>query len=96
MGPELYSIFVTHFSFVMNSISLNNIVRNCLLQHVIEGNMEARTEVTGRRGKRCKQQLDDVKEKRGDWKLTEEELDCFLWVTHFGRCYGPATRQAME
>jgi len=48
MGPELYSVFVTHFSCVMNSVTLNNIIRNCLLQHVIEGNMEARIEVTGR------------------------------------------------
>jgi len=80
----------------MNSITLNNIIRNCLLQHIIEGNMEGRTEVTGRRGRRCKQQLDDLKEKRGDWKLTEEVLDCILWGTHFGRRYGPVTMQIME
>ena len=42
---------------------------NCLLKHVIEGNVEGRIEVTGRRGRRCKQLLDDFKEKSGCWKL---------------------------
>jgi len=36
--------------------------RNCLLRHVIEGN-EGRKEMMGRRGRRCKQLLDDIKEK---------------------------------
>ena len=35
--------------------------RNCLLEHVIEGKVEERMEVTGRRGRRCKQLLDDFK-----------------------------------
>jgi hypothetical protein len=34
-----------------------------------------RREVTGSRGGRRKQLLDDVKEKRGYWKLKEEALD---------------------
>ena len=38
--------------------------RNCLLKHVIEGNIEGRVEVTVRRGRRCKKLLDDLKEKR--------------------------------
>jgi hypothetical protein len=38
--------------------------RNCLLKHVIEGQLEGRIEVTGRRGRRRKQLLDDLKEKR--------------------------------
>jgi hypothetical protein len=37
---------------------------NCLLKHVIEGKLEERIEMTGRRGRRCKQQPDDLKEKR--------------------------------
>jgi hypothetical protein len=36
--------------------------RNCLLKHVIVGKLEGRT---GRRGRRRKQLLDDLKEKRG-------------------------------
>jgi hypothetical protein len=42
--------------------------RNCLLKQVIEGKIE----VTGRRRRRSKQLLDDVKENRGYWKLKEE------------------------
>jgi len=37
--------------------------RNCLLKHVIEGRIERRIEVTGRRGRRRKQLMDDFKEK---------------------------------
>jgi hypothetical protein len=43
--------------------------RNCLLKHVIEGKLEGRTEMTGRRGRRHKQLLDYLKEKRRYWKL---------------------------
>jgi hypothetical protein len=43
----------------------NILCRNCLLKHVIEGKIEGRIEVTGRRGRRCKQLLDNLKEKRG-------------------------------
>jgi hypothetical protein len=38
--------------------------RNCLLKHVIKEKLEGRTEVTGRRGRRRRQLLDDLKEKR--------------------------------
>jgi hypothetical protein len=38
--------------------------RNCLLKHVIERKIEGRIEVTGRRGRRHKQLLDDLNEKR--------------------------------
>jgi len=38
--------------------------RNCLLKDVIEGKIQGRLEVTGRRGRRRKQILDDVKETR--------------------------------
>jgi hypothetical protein len=33
-------------------------------KHVIEGKLEGRIEMTGRRGRRSKQLLDDLKEKR--------------------------------
>ena len=36
--------------------------RNCLIKHVIEGKIEARKEVTGRRGRKFKQLLNDLKE----------------------------------
>jgi hypothetical protein len=74
----------------------HNLCRNCLLKHVIEGKLEGRIEMTGRRGKRRKQLLDDLKEKRGYWKLKEEALDRTLWRTRFGRGYGPVVRQTAE
>jgi hypothetical protein len=50
----------------------------------------------GRRGRRRKQLLDDLKEKRRYWKFKEEALDRSLWRTHFGRGYGPVVRQTAE
>jgi len=49
--------------------------RNCLLKHVIEGKIEGRLEVRGRRGRRYTGLLDDLKEQRRYWKLKEEALD---------------------
>jgi hypothetical protein len=43
--------------------------RNCLLKHVVEGKTEGRVEVTGRRGRRCKHLLNDLKVARGYNKL---------------------------
>jgi hypothetical protein len=45
--------------------------RNCLLKQVIEGKIEGRMGVTGRRGRRRKQILDKRKETREHWKLKE-------------------------
>jgi hypothetical protein len=42
--------------------------RNCLLRYVIEGKIEGRLEVTGRRLRRSKQLMGDLKEKTGYWK----------------------------
>jgi len=47
----------------------------------------------GRRGRRRKQLLDGLKEKRGYYKLKEETLARALWRTRFGRGYGPVIRQ---
>jgi hypothetical protein len=52
--------------------------------------------VTGRGGRRCKQLLDGLKEKRGYWKLNEEALDRAVWRTRCGRGYGPVVRQTAE
>jgi hypothetical protein len=70
--------------------------RSCLLKHVIEGKLERRIEMTGRRGRRRKQLLDDLKENRRYWKLKEEALYHTLWRTRFGRGYGPVVRQTTE
>jgi hypothetical protein len=57
--------------------------RNCLLQQVIEGKITGGIEVTGRRGRRRRKLLDDVKERRGYSDLKEEALDrtveSWLW-----------------
>jgi len=66
--------------------------RNCLLKHVIGIKMEGRTEDTGRRGRRRKQLLVDVKEKRGYWKLKEEAIDRTVWRTGCG----PFLRQTTQ
>jgi hypothetical protein len=70
--------------------------RNCLLKQVIKGKLEGRIEMTGRRGRRCKQLLDDLKEKRRYWKFKEEALDRTLWRSRFGRGYIPVVRQTKE
>ena len=67
--------------------------RNCLLRYVIEGKIEGRVEVTGRRGKRSKQLLDDPEEKKGYCKLKEKALDRPTWGTRFGRGYVPVVRE---
>jgi len=53
--------------------------RNCLLEHTIEGNIEGK-KVRGRRGRRCEQPLDDLKEKIKYSKLKVEALDRTLWL----------------
>jgi hypothetical protein len=65
---------------------------NCLLKHVIEGKLEGRIEVMGRWGRRRKQQLNDLKEKRGYWNLEEEALDLSVWRTRCGRGCGYIVR----
>jgi hypothetical protein len=67
--------------------------RNRLLEHYIERKLEVRMEVTRKRGRRRKQLLDDLKEKRGRCIMKEEILDHTLRRTRFGRGYGPVVRQ---
>jgi len=44
--------------------------------------------VTGRRGRRRKQLLDDLKGREGYWIMKEEALDRSLWWSLFGWDYG--------
>jgi hypothetical protein len=67
--------------------------RNCLLKHVAEEKIEGMIKGTGRRRRRCKQLLDDLKIKRRSWKWKEEGLDRTVCRTRFGRGYGPVVRQ---
>jgi hypothetical protein len=50
--------------------------RNCLLKHGIEGTIGGIIEMKGRRGRRGKQLLDGLKEKRGYYNWKEQTLDC--------------------
>jgi len=70
--------------------------RNCLLQRVIGGKIKGGIEVTGRRGRRCRKLLDDLKEKRGYCHLKEEDLDRTMWRAGFGRGFGPVVRQTAK
>jgi len=70
--------------------------RNCLLQGVIEGKIKGGIEVTGRRGRRRRKLLDDLKERRGYSHLKEEALECTVWRACFGRGFGPVVRQNTE
>jgi len=58
---------------------IHNMRSKCLPKRVIKGKIEGKIEVTGRRGRRRKQLLDDLKEKIGCWKLKEEALDPIQW-----------------
>jgi len=52
--------------------------------------------MTGRRRRRRKQLLNDLKRTRGYWNLKEEALDRTLWRMRITKCYGPVVRQTME
>ena len=53
--------------------------RNCLLQRVIEGKIKGGLEVPGRRGRRRKKLLDELKYRRGYRHLKEKTLDRTMW-----------------
>jgi len=62
--------------------------RKCRLKLVIEGKIEG----TRRRGIRRKHLLDDFKETRRYWKLTDEALYRIVRTTGFEKYYGPLAR----
>jgi len=68
----------------------------CLLNYVTEGQIEGKIDVTGRRGRRRKKLLDDLKGTREYWKMKREALDRTGRRTRFGRVYGPVVRQTKE
>ena len=70
--------------------------RNCLLQRVIEEKIKGGIEVTGRRRRKCRKLLDDLKERRGYSHLKEEALDRTMWRARFGRGFGPVVRQTTK
>jgi len=65
---------------------------NRLLKERLKGGRE----VTGRRGRRCRKLLDDLKERRGYSHLKEEAPDCTMWRARFGRGIGPVIKQTTK
>jgi len=52
--------------------------------------------VTGRRGRKRRKVLDDLKERREYSQLKEEALDRLVWRARFGRSFGPVVRQTTK
>jgi hypothetical protein len=69
--------------------------RKCILQQVIEGKIKGGIEVTGRRGRRRRKLLVELKERREYAFLKKENLDRTMWRARFGRGFG-LVRQTAE
>jgi hypothetical protein len=52
--------------------------------------------VTGKRGRRRRKLLDDLKERTGNSHPKEEALDRTTWKARFGRGFGPIMRQSTK
>jgi len=52
--------------------------------------------VTGRRGRKRRMLLDNLKERRGYSQLKEEVLDRAMWRARFGTGFGPVVRQTAK
>ena len=50
----------------------------------------------GRRGRRRRKLLDDLKERREYSQVKEEALDRTMWRARFGRGFGPVVRQTTK
>jgi len=59
---------------------------------IIEGKIKGGIEVSGRRGRRRRKLLDDLKERRGYSHLKEEAQDRTMWRARFGRGFEPVVR----
>jgi hypothetical protein len=70
--------------------------RNYHTKQDIEETIEGKTDMRVRRGRRHKQLLDDLMERRGYCNLKYEALDCTVWRTSFRRHHEPVVRQMTE
>ena len=68
-------------------------VETAFYNGLLKERYRGRIEVTGRRGRRRRKLLDDLKERRGYSHLKEEALDRTMWRARFGRGFGPVVRQ---
>jgi hypothetical protein len=69
--------------------------RNCLLRLVVEAKIKGGIEVTGRRERRRRKLLNDLKERRGYSHLKEEAVDRTMRRARSGRGFGPVVRQTV-
>ena len=76
-----FSAALTVILWILNFVSL------FLLKYVIKGKINWGVYVTGRRGRRCKQLLNELKETRGYWRQKEDATDNILWRGRFGGGY---------
>jgi hypothetical protein len=70
--------------------------RNCLLQRVIEVKINKGIEVIGRRGRRRRKLLDDLKERRGYSDFKEEAVDRTMWRARCRKGCGRVVRQTTK
>jgi hypothetical protein len=70
--------------------------RNCFLQQVIERKLKGAMKVTGRRGRRRRKLLVDLRERRGYSHPMEDAVDCTMLRARFGIGFGPLVRQTNE
>jgi hypothetical protein len=66
------------------------------VRQVIEGKIKGRIEVAGRRGRKRRKLLDDLKEWKGYSHLKQEALDRTMWRDRFGRDFRPVVRQTAK
>ena len=52
--------------------------------------------MTGRRGRRSRKLLDELKERKGYSLLKEEALDRTMWRARFGRGFRPVVRETIK
>jgi hypothetical protein len=62
----------------------------------MEGTIKGGIEVTGRRRRKRRKLLDDLKERRGYSHLKEEAVDRTMWTPRFERCFRPVVRQTTK
>jgi hypothetical protein len=72
------------------------LLRNCFLGLVIEGKIKGGKEVIGRRGRRRRELLGDLQERRGYPHQEEEALDRTMWRVRFGRSFVLVVRQTAK
>jgi hypothetical protein len=66
--------------------------RECFIKHIIDGKIKGKR----RGGRRSRELLDALKERRRDWSFKEEALDHTLWKTRVRRGYGFVIKKTAE